>query len=77
MRTFPATKIRNLARPFLVVLLLLPMALTACGYRGPLYLPHETPVGQPVETNNSGDLPPEDAEDVEDADDEEDGVTPV
>lgn len=77
MRTFPVLKIRTLARPFLAALLLLPMALTACGYRGPLYLPDEAPLEQPAEPNNSGNLPFEEADDAEDEMEEDDGVVPV
>ena len=74
MRTFSAKIFSYLAKPILLVAVFLPIVLTACGYRGPLYLPDEAPGEQPAEIstpNNTGDLPAEESED------EEDGVSRV
>ena len=70
MQTLSSTKFRNLARLILPVTLLLTVTLTACGYRGPLYLPDENPAGEPAQNSapeNAGD------ESAEESDDEEDG----
>lgn len=51
MRTLPNKMIPDVTKKLFVALLILPMVLTACGFRGPLYLPGETPAEPATESS--------------------------
>lgn len=52
MRTLLSTKNQAGAYIFVALMSLLLLLMAACGYRGPLYLPEESPPETPAESSN-------------------------
>lgn len=59
---------KGVTRNFVGTILLLSLLLTACGYRGPLYLPDNAPTEQPPDTSVTGSLNnlPDEEADIDD-----------